>query len=90
MLCDVMHLVGVVPYDVAAYEAESDARRQARLTGLPSKGGGAKLSSADAAAGCGGGGGSVRYASMPRTVQEAEEMDFRGEPSGPDSGGGGA
>ena len=84
-----MHLVGVVPYDVAAYEAESDARRQARLTGLPSKGGGPAPSSADAAAG-GGGAGGGRYASMPRTVQEAEEMDFRGEPSGPDSGGGGA
>ena len=64
---------------------ELDARRQARLTGLPQQKSGApspKRTSAGVAGGAGGAGGGALaggFSSMPRTVQEAEDMDFRGE-----------
>ncbi|GFR40319.1 hypothetical protein Agub_g857 [Astrephomene gubernaculifera] len=35
MVSELMHLLGVVPYDVEVYEKTAEAKRQARLTGLP-------------------------------------------------------
>lgn len=87
MLSDVMNLVGVVPYDQEVYSLEHEARRQARLTGLPHRaavtGGGGSgtpvgISSPKAVSGGAASSGGM-YSSMPRTVQEAEDMDFRGD-----------
>ncbi|EFJ39822.1 hypothetical protein VOLCADRAFT_108470 [Volvox carteri f. nagariensis] len=35
MVSELMHLIGPVPYDVEVYEKAAEAKRQARLTGLP-------------------------------------------------------
>lgn len=81
-----------MPYDVDVYAQEHEAYKQARLTGLPRQGSaggggtgtGAGTGSAGNAAavtssgwGQGGGGGGVA-GRMPRTLKEAEELDFTG------------
>lgn len=79
-----------MPYDVDVYAQEREACKQARLTGLPRQGSagvsgtGTGASSAGNAAatsssglGQGGGGGGVA-GRMPRTLKEAEELDFTG------------
>ena len=58
---------------------ELDARRQARLTGLPQQKSGAPSPKRTSAGVAGGGASAGGFSSMPRTVQEAEDMDFRGE-----------
>lgn len=64
MLADLMHLIGVVPYDIDMYEKSQEAKRQARLTGLVAAGGGRQQLQGGVA--------------LPKTVREAEEMDFAG------------
>ena len=69
-----------------AYGLELEARRQARLTGLPQQKIGPPPPKRMSAGGAGGGSGGAAgvsssaggFSSMPRTVQEAEDMDFRG------------
>ena len=65
MLADLMHLIGVVPYDIDMYEKSQEAKRQARLTGLVAAGGVGRQQLQGGVA-------------LPKTVREAEEMDFAG------------
>ena len=60
MISDCMNMVGVVPFDLEALKAEVEARKQARLTGLPT---GREAPQ-------------QHQVAMPKTVKEAEEMDF--------------
>lgn len=60
MISDCLNMVGVVPFDLNEYRMEVEARKQARLTGLPS--GREALNQYQVA--------------MPKTVKEAEDMDF--------------
>ncbi|GLC44290.1 Tubulin polyglutamylase ttll5 [Pleodorina starrii] len=57
MVSELMHMLGPVPYDVEVYEKAAEARRQARLTGLPVASPAVTSTRAAAPSGGGGGGG---------------------------------
>ncbi|GIL87357.1 hypothetical protein Vretimale_1604 [Volvox reticuliferus] len=57
MVSELMHLLGPVPYDVEVYEKAAEAKRQARLTGLPVSSTAAARQGASSGGGGGGGGG---------------------------------
>ncbi|KAG1655472.1 hypothetical protein FOA52_008666, partial [Chlamydomonas sp. UWO 241] len=63
-VADLLHMLGVVPYDMEQYEAVQEERKRAKLTGLGGR--------EDFSGGKGGGAGG------PRTVHDAAAIDFRG------------
>ncbi|KXZ45141.1 TTL8 protein [Gonium pectorale] len=80
MVSELMHMIGPVPYDVEVYEKTAEAKRQARLTGLPMAAGGGGKAGGGGGAGdddppgtSGGGFGGVV---APRTLQELDGVDF--------------
>ncbi|GLI70118.1 hypothetical protein VaNZ11_014924 [Volvox africanus] len=85
MVSELMHLLGPVPYDVEVYEKAVEAKRQARLTGLPVS----NAAVARQAASSGGGGGGGDDEAPPTPTLGAQQSFGQSVGGGASSGGSG-